>query len=79
MGFNIVLVHTDIMVIIVIILTRGVTGDIFQKKATSVRMVTTMQEKRSHIKGCVLFAFQISSDKGKEVENANLLSRDPVL
>ena len=38
-----------------------------KKKATSVRMVTTMQAKRSRKKGCKLFAVHISSDKGKEV------------
>jgi len=38
-----------------------------------------MQEKHSHRKGCVLFVVHISSDKGKEVEGANFLSRYPVL
>ena len=46
-----------------------------KKKETSVRMVTTMQAKRSHRKGCVLFVVHISSDKGKEVEDTNFLSR----
>ena len=45
-----------------------------KKKETLVRMVTTMQEKRSRGKGCVLFQVNISSDKGKEVEDANVLS-----
>jgi len=49
------------------------------KKATSIRMVKTMQAKRSLRKVCVLFAIHISSDKGKEVEDANILSRYPVL
>jgi len=50
-----------------------------KKKATSVRMVTTMQAQCSHKKGCVLFVVHISSDKGKEVEDADVLSRYPVL
>ena len=45
-----------------------------KKKATSVRMVTTMQTKCSHRKGCVLFTMHISSDKGKDVEDAEVLS-----
>ena len=49
------------------------------KKATSVRMVTTMHEKHSHIKRCVLFAMHISSDKGKEDEDANILSKYMIL
>ena len=43
-----------------------------KKKATSVRMVTAMQAKRSRRKGCVLFVVHISSDKGKEVVDANV-------
>ena len=50
-----------------------------KKKATSVRMVTAMQAKCSRMKGCVLFSVHISSDKGKEVEGADVLSRYPVL
>ena len=50
-----------------------------KKKATSVRMVTTMQEKHSHRKGCVLFVVHIYSDKDKEVEDADVLSRYPIL
>ena len=50
-----------------------------KKKAISVRMVTTMQAKRSRRKGCVLFEVHISSDKGREVEDADILSRYPVL
>ena len=49
------------------------------KKATSVRMVKTMQEKCSHGKGCMLFIVHSSSDKGKEVEGAGVLSRYLVL
>jgi len=50
-----------------------------KKKATSVRMVTTMQAKCSLRKGCKLFAVHISSDKGKEVEDTDVLSRYPIL
>ena len=42
-------------------------------------MVTTMQEKRSRRKGYVLFAVHISSDKGKDVEDAEVLDRYQVL
>ena len=38
-----------------------------------------MQAKRSHKKWCVLFSVHISSDKGKEVEDVDVLSRYPVL
>jgi len=50
-----------------------------KNKATSVRMVKTMQEKHSRRKGYMLFAVHISSDKGKEVEDAYGLSRYLVL
>ena len=50
-----------------------------KKKSTSVRMVTTMKAKRSHRKGCMLSAMHISNDMGKEVEDADVLSRFPVL
>ena len=50
-----------------------------KKKATLVRMVSTVQAKRSRRKGCKLFAVHISSDKGKEVEDANVLSSYLVL
>ena len=50
-----------------------------KKKATSVRMVIAMQEKHSHRKGCVLFIVHISSDKGKEVDDVDVLSRYPFL
>ena len=46
-----------------------------KKKATSVGMATSMHEKRSHRKGCVLFQEHISNDKGKEVEDANVMGR----
>jgi len=46
-----------------------------KKKATSVRMVTAMQAKHSRRKGCKLFVVHISSDKGKEVEDPDVLSR----
>eukprot|EP00253_Pinus_taeda_P028189 PITA_28189 len=35
--------------------------------------------KHSFRKGCVMFAVNISSDKGKEVEDANVLRRYPIL
>ena len=38
-----------------------------------------MQSKRSYKKGCVIFAVHISSDKGNETEDADVLSRCPVL
>ena len=50
-----------------------------KKKATSFSMVKTMQDKHSHKKGCILFEVHISSDKGKEVEDANVLNRYPFL
>ena len=50
-----------------------------KKKETSVRMVTIMQAKCSHRKGCMLFVVHISSDKGKEVEDMVVLRRYPVL
>lgn len=50
-----------------------------KKKATSVRIMTYMQEKCSHRKECVLFAVHISSDKGKHVDDEEVLSRYPIL
>ena len=50
-----------------------------KKKVALVRMVETMQEKCSHGKGCNLFAVHISSDKDKDVEDANVLRRYPIL
>ena len=50
-----------------------------KKKATSVRMVTTMQEMRSRMKWCKLFAVHISSDKGKEVGGVDVLNKCPIL
>lgn len=41
--------------------------------------MTTMQEKHSHKKGCVLFVMHISREKGKKVEDADVLSRYPAL
>ncbi len=52
---------------------------IVRKKSTLVRMVTVMQAKHSRRKGCKLFAVHIYSDKGKEVEDIDVLSRYPVL
>jgi len=42
-------------------------------------MVTAMQAKHSHRKGCVLFAVHISSDKGKDFEDAKVLRRYLIL
>lgn len=50
-----------------------------KRKETSVRMVTTMQVKCSRRKGCALFVVHIYSDKAKEVEDEDVLSRYPVL
>jgi len=44
-----------------------------RKNHMSVRMVTTMQEKGSSRKWCVLFVVHISSDKGKDVEDVEVL------
>ena len=50
-----------------------------KKKPTLVGMVTTMQAKHSCRNGCVLFVVHISSDKGKVVEEEEVLKRYPVL
>ena len=50
-----------------------------KKKSTSVRMVIAMQANRSCRKGCVMVAVRISSDKGKEVEDDDVLRRYPFL
>jgi len=50
-----------------------------KKKDTSVRMVTTMKAKCRRRKGCKLSAVNISSDKGKEVEDVDVLDRYLVL
>ena len=50
-----------------------------KKKTTLVRMVTTMQEKFSRQNGWVLFAVHISSEKGKEVEDVDVLRMYQVL
>lgn len=50
-----------------------------KKKETSVRMVTTMKIKHNHRKWCVLFEVHIFIDKVKDVEDAYILSRYPVL
>jgi len=39
----------------------------------------TMEENCRYRKGCLLFAVNISSDKGKEVEDAYVLHRYPTL
>jgi len=50
-----------------------------KKNPTSVRMVTTMQSKRSCRKECVLFAVHISSDKEKDVEDDEVFNRYHIL
>jgi len=40
----------------------------------SIRMVKNMQEKHGHRNECVFFVMHISSEKGKEVEVADVLS-----
>lgn len=42
-------------------------------------MVTSIQENHIHRKGCKLFGVHISSEKGKEVEDVDVLSRYPLL
>ena len=42
-------------------------------------MVTAIEAKCSHRKGCVLFAVNISSDKGKEEEDVEILNRYSIL
>jgi len=41
-----------------------------KKKPTSIRMIIAMHAKRSCRKGCVMILVYISSDKGKDVEDA---------
>ena len=50
-----------------------------KKKTTSIRMVTTMQTKCSRRKGYGFFVLLISSNKGKYVEDAEVLNRYPIL
>jgi len=50
-----------------------------KKKVTSTKIVTAMKEKRSHRKGCVSFTVHISSDRGKEDEDAEVLRRYSIL
>ena len=45
-----------------------------KKKDMSIRMVKNMQEKHGHRNECVFFVMHISSEKGKEVEVADVLS-----
>lgn len=49
------------------------------KNSTLVKMVIAIQEKHNSRKGCVLFSFHISSDKGKDVEDVEDLKRYLVL
>eukprot|EP00253_Pinus_taeda_P034736 PITA_34736 len=46
-----------------------------KKNPTLMRMVTTMHAKCNCKKGCVLFVVHVSSDKGKDVENDEVLKR----
>ena len=50
-----------------------------KKKETSFRRVIATQKKRGRMKGCVLFAVHISIDKGKDVEDAEVLNNYSVL
>ena len=50
-----------------------------KKKPTPVRKVTAKKAKHRYRKFCVVFTVHISSNKGKEVEDAEVLSRYPVL
>ena len=50
-----------------------------KKKPVSIRMVIAMQVKRSHRKGCLLSAVYISNDKGKDVEDEEVLNNYPNL
>lgn len=38
--------------------------------------MTTMEAKCSHREGCMLFTVHISSDKGKEVKDQDIFSKD---
>jgi len=48
-------------------------------KPTSVRMITVMQAKHNHRKGCILFVVHISNDKGKDIEDAKIFERYNIL
>lgn len=50
-----------------------------KKNHTLVRMVIAMQVKHICRKDCVMFAVHIFSDKGKEVEDVDVLSWCPFL
>lgn len=50
-----------------------------KKKLTPVTMITSMQAKHSHRKGCVLFVVHISSEKVNNVEDAEIFKRYPIL
>jgi len=45
-----------------------------KKNPTLVRMVTTIPEKCNHMKGCLLFPMHVSSNKGKDVEDEEVLN-----
>jgi len=46
-----------------------------KKNHTSLRMVTTRQEKHNRKKRCVLFTVHTSSEKGKDIEDVEVLRR----
>lgn len=46
-----------------------------KSKLTSMRMVIAMYSKCSCRKGCVLFTVNLSSDKGKDVEDSKFMKR----
>lgn len=50
-----------------------------KKKATPVRMVTTMRAKGIWKKVCKTLTVHISSDRGKEVEDVDVFCRYPLL
>jgi len=50
-----------------------------KKKPTIMRMVIVMQTKHCHKKGCLFFAVHVSSDKGKEDEDDEVLRKCHVL
>lgn len=55
---------------------RGLRG---KKKPTLMRMVTSMQAKHSHRKGCLLYTLHISSGKGLDDDDGEVLRRYTIL
>ena len=49
-----------------------------KKQPTLVRMVTSIQEKHSYRKGCVMFVVHIYIDKGNDVEDAEVSRKYPI-